>query len=272
MISSNLASALEENRYFRERERRHYLFKELVVESPAMRMTFEKLNSVVDAPTPVLLVGESGTGKELLARALHHFCAQRDGMLFRLNCAKTLDADIDVEMFGCVASEFQGAIAPRKGVFELAADGTVFLEEIDVLSPMIQGKLVRMLKEGEVRRVGDPVGRPVRARLVASTNRPISELVESNKLRRDLYLLLKDNIIDVPPLRQRNEDILPLARTFLKNYAQRYGRPVQRFDEEVLERLSNHDWPGNVRELQLMIESAVLKCDEDTIRIVHLCT
>lgn len=262
-----LAGTLEENRYYRERERRHYLFKELVAESEAMRHVFERLNTLVDAPTPILITGEAGTGKELLARAIHHFGAPKSGMLFALNCARVEHTDVDVELFGCVANEFQGSVVPRKGVFELAADGTVFLEEIDQLSPMLQGKLVRMLKEGEVRRAGDPVGRPVQARLVASIHRPLDEVVDSHKLRRDLYLLLKDSVLNVPRLQDRHEDILPLARTFLKNYAKRYNKHVVRFDEPVLEALVAHTWPGNVRELQMLVEVAVLKATGDVVRV-----
>jgi len=267
-----LAGSIEENRYYRERERRHYSFKELVAESPAMRHVFELLNAQVDSVTPVLIVGEAGTGKELLARALHHFGNTTDeptrrGMLFSLNCSPSDDTDIDVELFGCVASEFQGRLAPRKGIFELAADGTVFLEEIELLSPMIQGKLVRMLKESEVRRAGDTIGRPVRARLVASTHRDLEELVDTNKLRRDLYLILKETIFRVPSLRERHDDILPLARTFLKNYSKRYGKTIHRFDDEVQQQLLAHTWPGNVRELQMRVEAAVLKCESEAVAI-----
>lgn len=264
------ASVTEENRYYREREKRHYLFKELVSESPAMRDVFEKLNRLVDTGAPVLITGEAGTGKELLARAIHHFGAPKTGMLFSLNCARTENTDFDVELFGCVANEFQGAVAPRKGVFELADQGTVFLEEIDLLSPMLQGKLVRMLKEGEVRRAGDPVGRKVQARLVASIHQPLDAVVESNKLRRDLYLLLKDQILTVPSLRERHEDILALARTFLKSYARRYNKPIVRLDDDVQAALNAHRWPGNVRELQMLMEVAVLKCDSDVITMKDL--
>ncbi len=265
-----LAGLIEENRYYRERERRHYSFKELVAESQPMRKVFEDLNAQIDSVTPVLIIGEAGTGKELLARALHHFgktsdLSTRTGMLFSLNCAQTDDKDIDVELFGCVASEFQGRLAPRKGIFELAGDGTVFLEEIELLSPMVQGKLVRMIKESEVRRAGDTVGRPVKARLVASTHRDLEQLVDTNKLRRDLYLILKQTILRLPSLSERHEDILPLARTFLKNYSKRYSKNIIRFDDDVQQTLLNHKWPGNVRELQMIVEAAVLKCDSDTI-------
>lgn len=264
------AGVNEENRYYREREKRHYLFKELISESPAMREVFEKLHRFVDSPSPVLITGEAGTGKELLARAIHHFGTPKTGMLFSLNCARTEDTDFDVELFGCVANEFQGAVAPRKGVFELAAQGTVFLEEIDLLSPMLQGKLVRMLKEGEVRRAGDPIGRKVHARLVVSIHQPLDEVVETNKIRRDLYLLLKDQILNVPRLRDRQEDILALARTFLKSYARRYNKPIVRLDDEVQNALHAHPWPGNVRELQMLMEVAVLKCESDAITMKEL--
>lgn len=254
----------EENRYFRERERRHYLFKELICESPSMKAVYKALNAMVSMDGPVLILGEAGTGKELLARALHHLGPRREGMFISTHCGRLSDEVLGVELFGCVASELAGAVAARKGIFELAQDGTVYLEEIDMLSPMMQGKLVRMLKEGEVRRVGDSVGRRVNARLIASTHRDVQESVRTGRLRPDLYILLKESLLRVPSLRERREDLLPLARTFLKIYARRYNKSACAFDEGIAETLSAHDWPGNVRELQSLVEAAVLKCAPDS--------
>ena len=254
-------SSDEENRYFRERERRHYLFKELVCESSSMRATHRRLDQYVESAAPVLILGEAGSGKELIARALHHLGERSKGMFISLHCGRHNNESMGVELFGCVASELAGALAARKGIFELAYDGTVYLEEIDLLSPMLQGKLVRMLKEGEVRRVGGSVGRRVCSRLVVSTHRPPRELVQAGKLRHDLYLLLKEHTLEVPALRRRQEDLMPLARLFLKTFARRYDRRVSDFDEEVAVAMQGYDWPGNVRELQSFVESAVLKCD-----------
>ena len=271
-LSHKCAQGLaEENRYFRERERRHYLFKELICESGAMRRVYQRLDAWVALDAPVLVLGEAGSGKELMARALHHLGPRRDGMFISQHCGRMAGEVLGVELFGCVASELAGAVAPRKGIFELAHDGTVYLEEIDLLSPMLQGKLVRMLKEREVRRVGDPVGRRVDARLVASTHRDLREAAQVGRLRHDLYLLLKERILAVPPLRERAEDLMPLARTFLKKFARRYEKRVSRFDEELTGRMAEHDWPGNARELQSFIEAAVLKAtdDDDALTLAH---
>ena len=228
-----------------------------------MKAVYKALNAMVSMDGPVLILGEAGTGKELLARALHHLGPRREGMFISTHCGRLSDEVLGVELFGCVASELAGAVAARKGIFELAQDGTVYLEEIDMLSPMMQGKLVRMLKEGEVRRVGDSVGRRVNARLIASTHRDVQESVRAGRLRPDLYILLKESLLRVPSLRERREDLLPLARTFLKIYARRYNKSACAFDEGIAETLMAHDWPGNVRELQSLVEAAVLKCPAD---------
>lgn len=254
---------LEENCYFRERERRHYLFKELICESPAMQVVYEEVNARVELDTPVLITGEAGTGKELITRALHHLSARSEGMLISVHCGQSDEGLLDFELFGCVASELAGAVAPRQGVFELARDGTVFLDEIDLLSPLMQGKIVRMLKEREVRRIGDAVGRSVNARLIASTHRDLQTLVDEGRLRHDLYLALSGHILEVPPLRMRGEDIMPLGRTFLKNFAHRYGASCRGFDEALQVWMETYPWPGNVRELQTFVEAAVLKCQGD---------
>lgn len=261
----------EENRYFRQRERRNYLFKDLICESDDMREVYQVLNEWVELDSPVLIKGEAGSGKSLLARALHHLGPRTDGMLISLDCRALSDEVLDSELFGCVESELVGAVAPRKGVFELADGGTVFLEEIDHLSSLMQGKLLRMLKEGEVRRIGDSVGRQVRARLIASTHRDLGRLVERGQFRRDLYLLLRDHVLQVPPLRERAEDILPLARVYLRTFAERYDRRCTDFSEEVCRRLQSHGWAGNARELKAVVESAVLKtADEELVEAEHL--
>lgn len=264
-------SLAEENRYFRQRQRRHYLFKDLVCESESMREAYQKVNQWVSLDSPVLVEGEAGSGKSLMARALHHLGPRSEGMFISLDCRELTDDVLDSELFGCVESELVGAVAPRKGVFELADDGTVFLEEIDLLSPMLQGKLLRVLKEGEVRRIGDAVGREVGARLIASTHRELSRLVERGSFRRDLYLVLQEHVLTVPPLRERRDDILPLARVYLRKFAERYERPCTGFSESVAETLESHDWLGNARELKAVVESAVLKSrDEERLQIEHL--
>ena len=259
---------VEENRYFRARQRQHYLFKELVCESRAMRAVHERLTTLRDDDRPVLFTGEAGTGKELLARLLHHESARADQMLMRVNCAEFADERANLELFGASADE--DAAGPRKGVFELARQGTVLLEELDLLPPMVQAKLCRTLKEREVRRIGDSVGRPIGARLIASVHRDVSESVTEGRLRRDLFLMLRDQTILVPALRDRREDILPLARKFLAVYGARYGRHVDGFSAEAEARMLDHFWPGNVRELQARIEASVLGTNGPRVGVAQL--
>lgn len=256
---------VEENLYWRERQRRHYHFKDLIAESVSMREVYDKLNDCVNLDSPVLLHGEAGTGKALVARVLHHMGPRKDAMLTSINCRELAGDTLDFELFGSVANELSGDVEPRKGIFELAEGGTVFLEEVDQLSLLLQGKVLRMLREGELRRIGDAAGRKIDVRVVASTHRDLSELVGRGRFRRDLYLALSDCVLELPSLRERQEDILPLARTFLRKFADRYDRPCRRISEPVQQKLRDHRWQGNVREMQAVIEAAVLKCDGEEI-------
>jgi energy-coupling factor transporter ATP-binding protein EcfA2 len=256
---------VEENHYWRERERRHYLFKDLIAESESARAVYEKLNVCASSNEPVLLVGEAGSGKALVARALHHLGPREDAMITSINCRELSGDALDFELFGSVANELSGGVEPRKGVFELAEGGTVFLEEIDQLSLMLQGKIVRMLREGEVRRIGEAFGRHVDVRVVASTHRDLAEMVNSGRFRRGLHLVLREHVLELPPLRERQQDLLPLARTFLRKFAERYDRPCKRLSAQVDQKLRDHRWQGNVRELKSVIESAVLKSSGETI-------
>jgi hypothetical protein len=263
-------SLVEENAYFRERERRAYHFKEFVCVSEAMQHARSEIDRRASSEEPVLVVGEAGTGKELFARALHHLGPRSNGMLIRLEAGRHRSADLEEQLFGYAVEGDVEVHAPRKGAFELARGGTIYLEEVERLSRTLQGKLVRVLNEHEVRRLGESVARHVDARLIVSTYGDLEELVETGALRRSLYLLLRDQILRVPSLRERREDIVPLAEIFREKYRQRYGRRVEGFEEEVLEALVEYDWPGNVRQLITMVEAAVLRAGgESLLRMEH---
>lgn len=247
----------EENRYFRERQRRHYLFKELVTESASMRRLHRRLGELVGTDTPVLLTGEAGTGKELLARALHHLGGRAAGMLVSQHCG-TLDEDqLDFELFGSGAGA--GHVGSRRGVFELAHGGTVFLDEVHALSPRLQARLHRLVVDGDVFRIGDSVARPVDVRIVAATHHDLSALAAEGRFRRDLAELFASNTLHLPPLRDRREDLGPLINTFLRQFAQRYRKGVASIEPATMDWLVKLRWPGNVRELLTVIERAVLQ-------------
>lgn len=257
----------EENRYFKDRQRREYLFKELVTESPAMRRVHRRLGEFVGTDAPVLLAGEAGTGKELLARALHHLGARANGVLVSQHCAALDEDALDFELFGYARRGEGTAVASRRGIFELANGGTVFLDEVHALSPRLQTKLYRMLVEGEVFRIGESLARPVDVRIVAASHLDLMALADEGRFRRDLAIAFTRNVLEVPPLRDRREDIAPLVGHFVRKWARRYRKQVESVDPETLAWLQKLRWPGNVRELLTVIERAVLGASPDQLTL-----
>jgi len=245
---------------------------ELLGHSPAMEKLRKLIRQVARTQATVLIQGESGTGKELVARALHKESPRASAPLIKVNCAAIPENLIESEFFGHEKGAFTGALNKREGRFELAHGGTILLDEISEISPAVQAKLLRVLQERELERVGGSRTIKVDVRVIATTNRHLEQSVARKEFREDLFFRLNVVPILVPPLRDHREDILFLAERFLVSAARKHGCAAQRLSDECRGILSAHDWPGNVRELQNVIERAViLGGDSPLVGTAHLC-
>ncbi len=233
-------------------------FGDIIGQSPAIQKVLAQISTVAPTEANVLVLGESGTGKELVARAIHDLSARKDHPLVRVNCASIPKELFESEFFGHVRGAFTGAIKDRVGRFELADGGTLFLDEIGEIPLDLQSKLLRVLQEGQFERVGDERTRSTKVRLIVATNRDLLAEAKTGHFRLDLYYRLSVFPIEVPPLRERLEDIGILAEHFIKQSARRLGVARPRLNKHHLQELQNYDWPGNVRELQNVIERAVI--------------
>ena len=236
----------------------------VVAQSPAMRAAFDLVGRVADRPTTVLITGESGTGKEVIARAVHRASPRAARSFVAVNCAAIPENLLESELFGHVRGAFTGATADRPGLFEQADGGTLLLDEIGELPLPLQAKLLRALQEGEIRRVGDARTRKVDVRLLAATARDLAAEAAAGRFREDLFYRLNVVTIHLPPLRQRPEDIAPLARHFVGEMARRFGRPLALAPDAVAW-LEQQPWPGNVRQLENAIERAAVLSDRATL-------
>ncbi len=230
---------------------------EVVAESAAMRHLLELASRVASHDTTVLITGESGTGKEVLARAIHRMSRRAEGPFVAINCAAIPEQLLESELFGHVRGAFTGATADRAGLFEEATDGTLLLDEVGDLPPGLQAKLLRVLEEREVRRVGESRSRPVNARLIAATARRLDEARAAGEFRDDLYYRLNVIELEVPPLRERPEDVPALLAHFAQSTAKRLGHAIS-FSPQALTYLSQYPWPGNIRELRNAVERAAV--------------
>jgi DNA-binding NtrC family response regulator len=233
-------------------------FEGVVSESPAMREVFQIIEAVAPTDATVLLLGESGTGKELIARSIHARSTRRAGPFIPVNCSALTETLLESELFGHVKGAFSGATANRKGLFEEATAGTLFLDEIGDITPRVQVSLLRALQEGEVKPVGASTVRNVNARVIAATNRDLVAATKAKTFRADLYYRLNVVTFELPPLRERSEDISLLAHHFLQRYSQRFGKPARRLSPEAVDILQGYAWPGNVRELENAIQRMVV--------------
>jgi transcriptional regulator with PAS, ATPase and Fis domain len=230
----------------------------IVGNSPAMREVDRLTRLVAPSRASVLLVGETGTGKEVIARAIHQLSPRADGPYVRVNCGALSESLLESELFGHVKGAFTGAIDNKTGRFEAAHGGTIFLDEISSMSPKLQVKLLRVLQERELERVGESRTIRVDTRVIAATNQLLEDEIEAGRFRDDLYYRLNVVPIFLPPLRERREDIPALARFFLEKYSEENRRETPELTTDVVKTLLNYDWPGNVRELENAIERAVV--------------
>ena len=263
-ITAMLAEAI---RFVEDRLQRAHHREEIIGESPALKEALRQVEVVAPTDATVLLQGETGTGKERLARAVHQLSVRQDHPFVTVNCAAIPSGLLESELFGHERGAFTGALVQQLGRFELAHQGTLFLDEIGDLPLELQPKLLRVLQEQEVERLGSTRTRRVDVRLVAATNRDLKQMVEAQQFRGDLYYRLNVFPITVPPLRQRPEDIPLLVRHFVRHYAQRMRRRIDTIPAEALEALTHYSWPGNVRELQNVIERAVILSPGPALRL-----
>ena len=258
--------------YLRVQAVNRYALHGLVGKSQAMQEVYAKIEQAADTRTTVLITGESGTGKELVARALHYNSSRRDRPLIALNCAAIPEPLIESELFGHEKGAFTGADARRIGHFELAHGGSLFLDEITELNTTTQAKLLRVLQHREFLRVGGAQPVKVDVRILAATNKNLTEMLRRGELREDIYYRINVVSIHLPPLRERPEDIPLLAQHFLARRADEEKRTPREFSQEAMEVLTKHHWPGNVRELENVVEQVSIWCREAIIRPEHLPT
>jgi len=247
-----------ENEYLREEVAVERSLGDMVGESAALRKVLRQVELVAPADTSVLILGESGVGKELVARAIHERSRRRDHPLVKVNCASIPRELFESEFFGHVRGAFTGAVRDRVGRFLLAERCPLFLDAIGEISIELQSKLLRVLQEGSFERIGDNATRSTDVRIIAATNRDLKAEMEARRFREDLYYRLSVFPIEVPPLRDRPDDVPALAAHFLEQTCRRLGYPALRLRRRHVEALRRHDWPGNVRELQNLIERAVI--------------
>ena len=236
-------------------------FEDMLGSSPQMQGVFANIRKVAKTNVPVLLLGESGTGKEMAALAIHHRSLRKDGPFIAINCNAIPENLLESELFGHEKGSFTGAHAQRKGIMESAAGGTVFLDEIGELPPAVQVKLLRFLQEHRFQRVGGRQEIQIDTRIVAATNVQLKQAVTDGKFREDLYFRLAVVVIKMPPLRERGDDVVLLAREFLHRYAAQNGKTNLTFAPEALRAVNCHSWPGNVRELQNCLKRAVIMAE-----------
>ena len=268
----NMFRVVKENRQLRSAVASQYSFGNLIGKSKPMQDIFETIRKVAPATATVLIEGASGTGKELVAKSIHFNSPRRNQPFVAVNCSALAESLLESELFGHEKGAFTGAVAMKKGRFEIADGGTLFLDEIGELSPSLQVKLLRVLQEKVFERVGGLRPISVNIRLIAATNKSLRNEIGKGRFREDLFYRLNVVHIILPPLRERQEDIQPLVAHFIEKYASghREGLPISHVEQEVKRLFYKYNWPGNVRELENVIERAMVMCSGQVIRVDDL--
>ncbi len=265
-----IEKALKELRLVREVEKLRAQLKELsppdvpdiIAESPKMKDTLRLVAKVASTDATVLILGESGTGKEVIANLIHRLSPRQNAPFIKVNCAAIPEGLLESELFGHEKGAFTGADKAKPGLFEMADGGSIFLDEIGDMPLSLQAKLLRVLQEGLIRRIGATKETKVNVRIITATNKDLETLVEEGRFREDLFWRINVFTIRIPPLRERREDILPLTQYFLDKFSQKHQKTLQGFSREALDALLSHHYPGNVRELENLIERAVILTEE----------
>src|SRR5947208_4010395 len=263
-------AAITETAYLRKQLKKKYQFSQIIGSAPKMQAVFKLIERVADTDSTILVLGESGTGKELVARALHFNSRRQFAPFVPINCSALPENLLESELFGHRRGSFTGAINDKKGLFQEADGGTIFLDEVGTMSAMLQSRLLRVLQEREVRRVGDNTPVFVNVRVVAASNEPLEKRIKEGTFREDLYYRLNVIAIQLPSLRERRDDIPLLVAHFLKDKLNARPHHAYQLTRETMDLLCRHDWPGNVRELENAIERAATLCEGDIIQAADL--
>jgi DNA-binding NtrC family response regulator len=263
-------SLVRENRNLRQLVKEKYRFESIIGTSSKMQSIYDLIAKVADTDSTILIQGESGTGKELVARALHFNSNRQHQPFVAINCSALPENLLESELFGHKKGSFTGAVQDKIGLFEEAELGTIFLDEVNSMAPALQTKLLRVLQERHIRRVGDTKSTPINVRVLAATNEGLLEKTKNGNFREDLYYRLAVIPVEMPPLRERTEDIPLLVAHFLQKNSAQTSTAAKKIDPKALEILQSYRWPGNVRELENAIERACALCDDGLIRVADL--
>ncbi|NJD39728.1 MAG: sigma-54-dependent Fis family transcriptional regulator [Geobacter sp.] len=259
-----------ENVYLRKQLQARFEFKNIIGNSPAMQRVFERMQRIAKTDSTVMILGESGTGKELVARALHYNGRRKSHPFVAVNCGAIPETLLESELFGHAKGAFTGAVRDKVGKFEAANHGTIFLDEIGTMPMQLQSKLLRVLQEQEVERVGGTKTIKLDVRVISATNADLEEQVRLGSFREDLYYRLNVIPVNLPPLRERREDLLPLVSHFMEKFCRLMGRPVMTIGKSALDALERYRWPGNVRELENLVERLTALTEHDLIAVDDL--